>query len=1529
MVVMTDRARSPLRRMGLAFQRLFHPDVPGPVTASAPAINGVAIPLRLRLDGGPPREVNDALRQAPRLLLIDPPGGDGPSLLAALAARPTFAPYWGIPLTAAPTLPPESYAAQVAAARGARQRPNAVAAALAQGQIAWLLATAALDAPLTQWLTACLAAYPASRLIVLSARAATNALPGDFTSAVIDADWPLARAWLMQTGADPRLTLSRIGSHAEARSAAAASAAFRDILTATPPPGGRLAPFYAAWLARLLGDGDALVARRAADAAWQAQLSGEPLAYDPALERLSYEPKPGAWSFAHPALAHHLAARCSSATLATLTTHLADPDWREIIALWAARSPDATTLLDRALASVRAAAPDTPPAHLQPLLCLALRILEELPDPPHDAREIALVGALDALRRAQAAADTATVRALGLSLADHQGMADTRDPIAGALALARYPSPHVRAAAVAALGASGSEAVRRELRARLADDDPTVARAAADTLGRAGERGIAPLVLTLSDPRDTAREMAILGLTVAGETAIPTLADVIVGHEARAAEGAARALANMGASGAPILVSALLTAPTSGAADALVNLGRRTPPLVLSVLSAPGAPSRPQVASLLSRMGAPMRLALIEELGRPGSPAADLAIDMLAEPPDRDPAVVTALTHALGDPRVRVRVRADAALTRLGADAVPIMLRTAAAEPELQGRVIEIASRSPGVVIDASLVTALLRVMRRADPETRRAAARLLGQTPTPQAVASLLAALNDPDPSLRIEAAQALGGAEIADALDPIAAALAVETDPEARAALLAALARLNPTAALPASVTALGDPDDRVRKAGIAIVRQLGPRAVDPLIETVCLGGNTILRANAIELLAEFAARTATAAEPAYEIARVWHGLLTQRFSARGALERTADLGWWGHGREVYLSYTTADTFGAYQDARDLADASRHLYWLTEGEAWLRPQVQEVLRSLGRLGKQAEVYLSTAGGEAAGAANRRHGLQTLEQRLRSLEDALDASRLDLAPFLDVIRHWRDLVRRAAIEASGVPDLTLSLVTERVRLHNARPVTLAVVIHNGGDGSARSVRVSLDSKAVARAGLTMTETSWLLPAIEPQQTYRLDLRVQAAREGNVALTFRLRYEDAHRLSHSGENRIVVQLVRDHTPRRDIGLNPYIAGPPIRVQEMFFGRQATLRWVEEQLVGKHGHNVLILYGERRTGKTSVLYHIENLPRFGNSRYVFALIDLQQMAYWLDTTAHFYYGLAHRLRDRLAEKGIALAPPSLTDFEALPGLRFDEFIRDAAAALHGRTLVIMLDEFDLLLDRFRRGLIDLSVADHIRALIQHQNQLAFIFTGAHSVRAMVEDPKTILFNTAFRRQIGFLAQSDARHLICQPVDGLVEYDDLAVDRILDVTHGHPYFIQYICHTLFETIKAEGRQVVDLTDVIDSLTHVIQDAMGNIANGYAQLSAEHRVILAALARVVGQGRHYVGIEEVVQKLEEYNINIPRRERDHLIEDLKRRDFIEGDPPVSVERIGFTMDLVKMWLSQQADHELRDYQGLSNVI
>ena len=72
-------------------------------------------------------------------------------------------------------------------------------------------------------------------------------------------------------------------------------------------------------------------------------------------------------------------------------------------------------------------------------------------------------------------------------------------------------------------------------------------------------------------------------------------------------------------------------------------------------------------------------------------------------------------------------------------------------------------------------------------------------------------------------------------------------------------------------------------------------------------------------------------------------------------------------------------------------------------------------------------------------------------------------------------------------------------------------------------------------------------------------------------------------------------------------------INPYIAGAPVLEQRMFFGREDVFSWIERSLSGKFVDHILVLHGQRRVGKTSVLKHLPNrLPE----RYIPIFIDLQ-------------------------------------------------------------------------------------------------------------------------------------------------------------------------------------------------------------------------------------------------------------------------------------------------------------------------
>ena len=63
-------------------------------------------------------------------------------------------------------------------------------------------------------------------------------------------------------------------------------------------------------------------------------------------------------------------------------------------------------------------------------------------------------------------------------------------------------------------------------------------------------------------------------------------------------------------------------------------------------------------------------------------------------------------------------------------------------------------------------------------------------------------------------------------------------------------------------------------------------------------------------------------------------------------------------------------------------------------------------------------------------------------------------------------------------------------------------------------------------------------------------------------------------------------------------------INPYIAGNPVGRGEAFVGRVDVLREVLVALENRH-ENALVLYGQRRIGKTSLLQELTlRLPEIG-------------------------------------------------------------------------------------------------------------------------------------------------------------------------------------------------------------------------------------------------------------------------------------------------------------------------------------
>jgi len=147
-------------------------------------------------------------------------------------------------------------------------------------------------------------------------------------------------------------------------------------------------------------------------------------------------------------------------------------------------------------------------------------------------------------------------------------------------------------------------------------------------------------------------------------------------------------------------------------------------------------------------------------------------------------------------------------------------------------------------------VDRLVRELDRGDAETRKAAARQLGQFTEKAAGEALLKALEDDDPGVRIEAAHASARARVRRAV-PILREWLHDKDAGLRRAGVTALGALRAPNAEADLVRALGDASAEVRVAAVDALRHSGSReAVVPLIGRL-EDGDPMVRAAALKAL------------------------------------------------------------------------------------------------------------------------------------------------------------------------------------------------------------------------------------------------------------------------------------------------------------------------------------------------------------------------------------------------------------------------------------------------------------------------------------------------------------------------------------------------------------------------------------------------------------------------------------------------------------------------------------------------------
>lgn len=301
----------------------------------------------------------------------------------------------------------------------------------------------------------------------------------------------------------------------------------------------------------------------------------------------------------------------------------------------------------------------------------------------------------------------------------------------------------------------------------------------------------------------------------------------------------------------------------------------------------------------------------------------------------------------------------------------------------------------------------------------------------------------------------------------------------------------------------------------------------------------------------------------------------------------------------------------------------------------------------------------------------------------------------------------------------------------------------------------------------------------------------------------------------------------------------------YVAGAaldPETAGDRFRGRQDLFREIETLALAAEPPT-LLLYGGRRTGKTSALKY---LPRRVGPDLVPLLVDVQGlgMTLTLQGTAQF---LVQEIQ-RAARQARNLTLPTLAvdDLQVEPIAALQQWFTAIAQAHRGKRFLLCLDEFERL-SEVVNATGSRAPLNFLRYVIQHQRQWIVLFSGAHTPRELDSYWSDYLINSQCLR-LSYLDEADARDLIQRPIPQFPDiYEPAAVDAIVHLTRCQPYLVQLTCLVLVEWLnrKAARDRRATAADVETIVPKVIERGGEVLRERFHTLSPQEQTLLGQLA------------------------------------------------------------------------------------
>ena len=508
------------------------------------------------------------------------------------------------------------------------------------------------------------------------------------------------------------------------------------------------------------------------------------------------------------------------------------------------------------------------------------------------------------------------------------------------------------------------------------------------------------------------------------------------------------------------------------------------------------------------------------------------------------------------------------------------------------------------------------------------------------------------------------------------------------------------------------------------------------------------------------------------------------------------------------------------------------------------------------------------------------------------------------------IIENWMAIVTGSIHDLQNGAHISCRLLSHHT--WKEEMVAVALQLRNEGHGMALNLRVTLAESPDYKLIDERIVVDRLAPGEEAQIEFRVCPQLLPL-NSQFRAWFVILYDDPRGPNHVEHFADVVHLLAPESAFQFIP-NPYVAGTPLEAgSPLFFGREDLFSFIGENLNAAYRNN-LVLIGQRRTGKSSLL---KQLPIRLGQGYVPVYLDGQSIALDPGLPA-FFSNLTMEICFALEDCGFSVTSPALHEFSERPAYTFEhDFLRRVRSVIGDRHLVLLLDEFEELEAAAKSGNLDASIFGFLRHLIQHELRLSVIFCGTHRMEELATDYWSVLFNISLYKHVGFLAYDDAARLIQEPVAGFgMHYDDLALDKMWRVTAGHPYFLQLLCHSLVNQHNRAGRSYATVSDVNTALSEILSSGEAHFIYLWNESSRTERLVLTAMSRIMTLTGH-VTPAQIQDYLNERGISLDRHIVVEALHHLTLRDILStqvDDQPLGIaSTYSWRLGLLGLWIEK----------------